>query len=1234
MGASPTVSFRLLGPLGASLGDGVVDLGSRKQRAVLAALLLERRRVVPLDRLVFLLWGDEPPARATGSLQVYISNLRRLLEPDRAPRAPSSVILSRPPGYLLDVAADQVDADRFEHLVSEGRSQLAAGHLLDAHRTLASALGTWQGEPLSDLADLPFARAGIAHLEEIRLRALEAIVDAELALDRPADAVARLDEAVLAHPFHERFRAQLMLALYRAGRPADALRAYQDARSVLIEELGIEPGPEVAQLEAAILRHDPSLALATGATAPAAEPGPETANKTKTATETETEPEPDTETAHEPEPEPSAPLFGRAQPLLQLQRALDAAARGEGRAVLVDGEAGVGKSTLVDELARRAAGAGFRVARGTGDEAGELPGYWPWTHVLRDLLTPTARPGTEPASGEALEARADELVALLRGLPDDDAGPDRDAARFRLFDAITNEIGRVAATQPVLIVLDDLHWVDDASLRVLQYAAPALRERRVLIVGTLRPDEARPGSPLAALLGAVAREPSSERVSLRGLDYDAVAEYVRSMSEAPVDEQTVRVIHQRSGGNAFFVTELVRLLASEGRLSEGRDAARSALDTTVPAGVRDVVLRRVERLPAEAGTVLTLASLIGDEFSLDVIEEATGLDIERLLDLVDAALLTQLLVEVEDDPESCRFAHALIRETLAAELSAPRRARLHGRIAEALEVVVARRPGAEADRAGALARHHLEAGRFGDPAKALRFAVRAAEEAGRRLAWEDERHWYEQALIAFDRDPGAPVEDADRITARIDLLIALGEAAKRSTDLVRAREALAEAAALARQLGDAERLARAALRFSGGNWWRWWSDFGYVDDEAIALLAEACAALERNGPPSPLSIAVAGRLAVEQYLDDAPEVRAAAEALADRTVAAARALGDPATLAGALRDWHLAAWRPDTEQERIATAAELIAIARELEDADLELVGCHLTVMDALQVDDRDGFLRAYARAQELTEEVHRPDARIHLRWVESMVAFGQGRLDEAKALMDENLELSTRFGRDEALRTYGGQLLQFLRQRGGLEMLYPTFREQADREKRMALWRSGVALIGAEIGELDAARRDFELLAAEGFDAIPFQLSWMLGIATRAEVCIALGDRERALPLYDLFLPYAGQSVVVYSRVLYAGPVHLFLGGLALVLGRWDDAEQHLVAAAVQCRHMGFVTFLADTLARHVELALRRGDPLDADARRLVDEALAAADAATSTVLRRRIEGFVASWDAVADAS
>jgi DNA-binding SARP family transcriptional activator len=414
---SASVEFRILGPLEVEGAEGKVQLGGKKQRALLALLLLHAGEVVSARRLIDLLWDEEAPADAAKALQVHVSRLRRALGSD-------DVLQTRPGGYLLRVDAGSFDVSHFEQRAAAGHGLLAAGDAGGARSALAEALALWRGAPLGDLASERFAAPAISRLEELRLVAIEDRVEADLMLGAHAQLVAELEALVAQHPHRERLRGQLMLALYRCGRQAEALQAYRDARRALVDELGIEPGKPLQELERAILRQDEALDLPVQA----ARPGRRAAGI----------------------------FVGRDRELEELAAALDDAAAGRGRLFLISGEPGVGKTRLADELASRAKDLAIGVLWGRCSKRPGAPPYWPWTQALEPL----------GAGLPALEGALDE------------------SERFRLHVEVAAALQEHAEQRPFLVVLDDLHRADESSLLMLEFLAGEIAEMHVAIVGT------------------------------------------------------------------------------------------------------------------------------------------------------------------------------------------------------------------------------------------------------------------------------------------------------------------------------------------------------------------------------------------------------------------------------------------------------------------------------------------------------------------------------------------------------------------------------------------------------------------------------------------------------------------------------------------------------------------------------------------------------------------------------
>lgn len=712
------LTFRVLGTLEAWDGDRETDLRGPRHRAVLARLVLARGHVVPVDRLIEDLWHGESPHRPLGSVQTFVSHLRRALEPDRAPRTPSAVLVTAPPGYAFRVGKDDVDAWRFEALVHRAGALLAGGGAEEALRELTAALDLWRGPAYAQFVDEPWARPEAARLEELRLVAVERRAEAGLAVGQASGIVPGLEVHASAHPLREESWRLLALALYRCARQGDALAVLRRVRAALRDELGVEPGARLQRLEADILAH------ATDLDAPehraAAAPFETAAASVERIA------------ADEPEdidvPPRTTTLIGRAD---EIDTLLAAAKRAEGRlaVALVSGDPGEGKTALTEHVRELLGAQGWRAAWGRCPESGGAPAGWPWTQMLRTLAA--AHPPDEETARVLAPLLADSYVPV----------GDQAAAKLMLHQAVVGYLARATAETPWLLVLDDVHRADEETLALLCHLATDRDATgRVLLVVTYRHNEV--GDLLADALARLARC-GPERVELTGLAPEAVADLVRGAVSAAIDEDTVRAIVDRTAGNPFYVLETARVLAAEG--------AHAAV-SEVPVGVRDVIRRHVAGLPAAAQEVLRQACVLGRDVDVDVLLAQSGADEDTVLDAVESALLTGLLVEPEAG--QLRFTHALVRDTLYEDLSQLRRGRMHTRTAEAIEAVRPR-------DVSALAHHYLASASRGTAAKAAHYARLAALDAEMHFAYREAAQLWRGAIVAYERS-GAGDEDTRR----------------------------------------------------------------------------------------------------------------------------------------------------------------------------------------------------------------------------------------------------------------------------------------------------------------------------------------------------------------------------------------------------------------------------------------------------------------------------------------
>jgi DNA-binding SARP family transcriptional activator len=770
------VNFNVLGPLEVVDDGQPVALGQRQQRVVLAMLVLSANQVVSVDRLVSDLWGDHAPHRPMGALHVYISRLRRVLEP--RPRAPGTgqVLVRRAPGYVLQVSSGQLDANHFDLLVSDGRRMLASGDPESASRVLTAALALWRGPLLAEFGEWDFVRPAARRLEELRHFAVEQRLEAELALGHHGPVAADLERLISQDPLRERSWELLALALYRSGRQAEAVRALARARVVLTEGLGLELSLTLRRLEQDILLQAPELTWRP--------PGPQRPLSTTASP---------ADAADMAASDDRPRLVGRIEEMACLQAALASAARGRGAIVAVSGEAGIGKTRLVEELARCASIAGVTTAMALGHD-GEWPPppFWHWVQILRRLISQ----GEPAVVSAALARRARDLAPVLADVLDvtpvdasavdvGEAAIDPEVRRVRFYDAVVGFLGQMAQSAPLLLILEDLHWDDAASMELVQLLATQIGPSRFTIVVTHRNAGVLAGHPLVNLLSALARLPYAQFLDLRGLSRSEVGEILTDATGREPEPSLVSAVYDKTAGNPFFVTELSRLFRSE--TGSGGD-----LPGVIPHRVRAVIRRRMDGLERVTSEALALASVVGVQFDFGVVANAGDISSDALLQAIESAMGAGLILESPTVVGSYRFSHSIVRDTIYEAISGLRRAHHHARIAE----VLAGAPSTEPDHTVALAFHLSEAAPVVGPERGIEQLLRAAELADAALAYEQgEKHLQRARQLLGLMADGTARSDLE---AMIQNRLAISATLLRGFADGQVNEAWTKAAALAR----------------------------------------------------------------------------------------------------------------------------------------------------------------------------------------------------------------------------------------------------------------------------------------------------------------------------------------------------------------------------------------------------------------------------------------------------
>jgi DNA-binding CsgD family transcriptional regulator/tetratricopeptide (TPR) repeat protein len=884
------------------------------------------------------------------------------------------------------------------------------------------------------------------------------------------------------------------------------------------------------------------------------------------------------------------PFVGRSGELAEL-RALMPREEGEGRRVaLLAGEPGSGKSRLVREFAAAAAGDGALVLYGASDAAVRTP-YGPFVEAL-DRLTRV----TEAAElRAALGAGGGELTRLLPDLATRvgelptpvDADPDTE--RLRLHTAVAGLLAGAGRRRPLLLVLEDLHWADAPTLLLLRHLAQAAGDARLFLLATFRDVEVDVPRALSETLADLRRSDDVVRLRLTGLSAAEIGELVRQASGSgpgPELSELAESIRGLTGGNAFLVCELWRALAETGavEISAGTiRVTRPLAQLASPESVREVTGQRLSRLAPGTIELLELAATVGAEFELDLVRRAAGLAEPELLAALEEAVASGMIEELPSQSLSCRFTHELVRRALYDGLSRARRAELHLRVGETLETA-----GADSGRALADLAHHFAAGApYGGAERAVEHNLRAARAAAATLAFEEAATGLRTVIeLGVDGD-----------AERAEIFLELGTAGHRAGKAPDAVEAFAAAAEIARELGSAELLARAAIGYEDACWRP-----GIGIRDSIELLEEAIAALGEESDE--LRVGLLAGLA--RALDFEGE-RERGAIVRGNAVELARGLGDRSGLAKVLIGSY---WSRGTSplEEILEMLTEARDVAEELRDAELRTEAMAWRVPTFVALCDLESARTEVAALHEMAERTAQPFMHHVASHYSSAIALCDGRLTEAEELADRSKEWSRLLTGRDASGTYGVQMFSIRREQGRLAELAPAVRILAGDGERAGAWRPGLIALLTELGMESEARREVSRLGAEGIDSFRDSL-WLAALAYLTDACTVLGDKATAATLYPELEPYAGGNVMIGHLVACYGAADRYLGMLAATLGEGQRAEAHFERALKLNREMGAPTWVAHTAYEYARFLLARGSGGHERAGALLGEAGALAE-------------------------
>ncbi|GIH22816.1 hypothetical protein Aph01nite_11260 [Acrocarpospora phusangensis] len=830
------------------------------------------------------------------------------------------------------------------------------------------------------------------------------------------------------------------------------------------------------------------------------------------------------------------PVFiGRAEPLARLTAAYQAVTATPGGAipgwaglVLVTGEAGIGKTALLTEFTNQVAAAGGTVVWGTCWDGDQAPAWWPWTQALRALIE--RRP----------DLTAAELGAILPELPGIDSA-DGTVSRVRIFDAAGRLLRRAA---PVVVILDDLQWADESTVDLLRFLAGAPQRGAVLLVGAYRPHEPPPGvtAALAELAG------SAELVILRGLSAGEVAGLAQTVTGTAAPDEWVRIVHERSGGHPFYARELCRLLATGGTAAD------------VPVAVRDVIGRRLARLSPDCAALLDAAAVTaraaGTTLLPDVLAEVTGDDGPRIAALVAEAAAAGILTPAG------RFVHDLYRETIVTALEPARRLDLHHRIALALLDRYDRGgPVFEAE----LAHHFTAALPVADTASAVAWTHAAARADTARFAFA-EAAGHVTRLRAAVAAAGLRLSGTDLV----GLLTTEADLRLRAGDAVRARELLDTAWTRAAVTGRADLLGAVALGLDRVD-----ARFAMPRADLVAVLAAAREALDGTGTTTEATVTAA---LARQLQHSVPADRPQARPLAERAVAIARTLDDPATLASCLLAQHDTLWTPGTAVARGAIAAEITGLAGRARDRERHAQALLLSA--TAQLENASAAFRAtFAEYAHVTARLRQPRHDYLLRTREAALALLDGDIATGERLSAEAAALGESVGDSDTGNVRMSQRLEVVRARNRPAEL----REMAGEA---VAWWIGVpahahavaAGFRARAGDLDAARRELDtVLALEDWRSDRSYL-WSIFIGEMVTAAIAVRDLPLCRRLLDDLLPFAETCAVNAALVCFMG-AHAHRAGLLYAALDEPEPARHWLRHALRThRRLGAHAWEAET--------------------------------------------------------
>lgn len=870
----------------------------------------------------------------------------------------------------------------------------------------------------------------------------------------------------------------------------------------------------------------------------------------------------------------TAPFLSRGSLASEAEKAMDCAARGMGRALLLSGEPGIGKTRALSHIAAIGLERGFRVLEGHCLDGSWTPAYWPWAQIIRHSIGDVSPQRFLRTLGEG-SREVSWMVPELRELAAFRAEPSGDprAVRLLLFDGIVTIIREIAHRLPVLLSIDDLQNADPDSVVLLEYLVRELQGDRVFIVAAYRDAEMRVVPAIAAAVARIASFATSRYLKLDGLSTNGVRDFVNAVSGRLTTSAVVVDLHAKTNGNPFFLSQLVRVLEAEERLDqlEGKEA----LEVELPRHVQDAIRRQLQLVPIDTREILGIASVIGRQFSIADLEGALGLSRASVSLRLEPALDLGILTVDRRALRRYSFVHELVRDAIYTSIHTWQRVKHHALIAASIEREQQDSNGA---RSSELAHHFLRAQELIGVDRAVYYSELAAEWATKHGGFEDAAGHLSRAKALLS---ALTQRDSEH---ECGLLIKLGDARNRIGDREGARNVFIEAVEIAHQAGLSELLATAALRYG--------PDFlaietGVYDSEQVEILEKALAAIGESDLE--VRSRLLGRLSVALHWSDEAANRRGE--LVAESLRLANKSNDRAAVVYADTAARLASFSVDNTKGLL----EVLGEPTNENDPCVLLVG-RLIRITALWLEGDLGAVRGEIEEfGDAARRLRQPQADWYEILLRSTLALMEGRFNDASSLATAYLERGRLAGDRNATHSFLLQSFMSSIDRGGIDRFERGIYQMVEDFPRVIGWRSGLLLFLTETGRWEEAEELLEQLAAAGALEKPKRNEWYALIGAMAIAAARIGNKRRAAEIYDALVPHESQLAVIGYGSYCWGSTQQLLGLCAMTAGNEEQAVVHLKRALEVNKSVGATPAMARTHRDLAWVAQRVGNSTEA---------------------------------------